>query len=392
MVNGRPLKALVDTGATYSTVQKSHITEAQISDQTVGVVGFSGGVEYWPFTIPLTTMVANQRLIHTFLYSSNAPIPLLGRDLLIKLRASIMCSPKGVTVTFPDGTSIDCSQKQSIASQHVLLGGSLMEMADIYWVELDDTPAYNGVVSLYTRNLPWIKDLAVFLPPIDPLHCTLYYDRNGSDLLYQESFQEMEGHMWRLQGEGIFVGKQGVAALIELTEKQLLWYRMTKTAAPHISLALSPGHEARELGGMTKIIREATDWALCNIAGVLYSKTHDAYWINQNTDDCGTLTQRQVSRAHGRELSDGEGAKELIARQPATLWSQGPTDVGLCDITPITFSIKPGEPLWIPQYRNKPEAEDGIAATVQGLCERGVISQWHSPWNTPICPVKKPGT
>lgn len=60
-----------------------------------------------------------------------------------------------------------------------------------------------------------------------------------------------------------------------------------QTATPHISLALSPGHEARELGGMTKTLRGATDWVLCDIAGVLYSKTHDAYWSNQNTDDCG---------------------------------------------------------------------------------------------------------
>ncbi|MGL5117874.1 MAG: reverse transcriptase domain-containing protein, partial [Plesiomonas shigelloides] len=264
-------------------------------------------------------------------------------------------------------------------------------MADIYWVELDVTASHTGVVSLYNRNLPWIKDLAVFLPPIDPLHCTLYYDRTG-DLLYQESFQQMEGHMWRLQGEGLFVGKQGVVAMIDLTPDQLLWYRMTKTATPHISLALHPGHEARELGGMTKTLKAARDWALCDIEGVLYSKTHDAYWINQNTDDSGTLTQRQLSRTHGREMTDGEGAKELIARQPASLWSQGPTDVGLCDITPVTFAIKPREPLWIPQYRNKPEAEEGIASTVQGLCERGVISPWQSPWNTPIFPVQKPGT
>ncbi len=46
----------------------------------------------------------------------------------------------------------------------------------------------------------------------------------------------------------------------------------------------------------------------------------------------------------------------------------------------------------VSQYHNKPEADEGIASTVQGLLERGVITPWKSPWNTPIFPVQKPGT
>lgn len=106
----------------------------------------------------------------------------------------------------------------------------------------------------------------------------------------------------------------------------------------------------------------------------------------------GVLTHRQISRSHGHELTDGPGAEQLIAQQPADLWSQGSTDVGLCDITPVTFEITHTEPQWVPQYHNKPEAEEGIASTMQGLLEKGVITEWHSPWNTPIFPVQKPGT
>ncbi len=82
----------------------------------------------------------------------------------------------------------------------------------------------------------------------------------------------------------------------------------------------------------------------------------------------------------------------MIAVQPSDLWSQGPTDVGLCNIAPVTFDLSSTEPIWVPQYRNKPEADEGIASTVQGLLERGVITPWKSPWNTPIFPVQKPGT
>ncbi len=106
----------------------------------------------------------------------------------------------------------------------------------------------------------------------------------------------------------------------------------------------------------------------------------------------GSLAHNQISRCHGREQTDGPGTEQLIAAQPSDLWSQGPTDVGLCNIAPVTFNLSSNEPIWVPQYGNKPEAEEGIASTVQGLLERGVITPWQSPWNTPIFPVQKPGT
>ncbi len=95
----------------------------------------------------LTVQVVNQSLTHSFLYSSNSPVPLLGRDLLIKLGPSILCSPQGVIVTFPDGTQVDCSQTAPTGCrQNVLLGGPLKEAADIYWVELDISPSLMSVV------------------------------------------------------------------------------------------------------------------------------------------------------------------------------------------------------------------------------------------------------
>ncbi len=147
VVDNKPLMALVDTGATYSTVTRGTITDTDLSDKTVGVMGFSGGLEHWPMTKQLTVQVANQSLPHSFLCSSNAPVPLLGRDLLIKLGASILCSPQGVIVTFPDGTQVDCSQTAPTGCrQNVLLGGPLKEAADIYWVELDISPSLMSVV------------------------------------------------------------------------------------------------------------------------------------------------------------------------------------------------------------------------------------------------------
>ncbi len=47
VVDNKPLRALVNTGTTYSTVTRGTITDKDLSDKTVGVMGFSGGLEHW---------------------------------------------------------------------------------------------------------------------------------------------------------------------------------------------------------------------------------------------------------------------------------------------------------------------------------------------------------
>ena len=77
---------------------------------------------------------------------------------------------------------------------------------------------------------------------------------------------------------------------------------------------------------------------------------------------------------------------------PPSLWASSSTDVGLVDCSPVTFDFDCPSPIWIPQYPHKPEAETGIAETIQGLLNEGVLRPSQSPWNTPILPVKKPNS
>ncbi|XP_062284313.1 uncharacterized protein LOC133990154 [Scomber scombrus] len=71
----------------------------------------------------------------------------------------------------------------------------------------------------------------------------------------------------------------------------------------------------------------------------------------------------------------------------------GPTDVGHCShIAPITFEITDHTPIWQTQYSHKPEAETGIADTIEGLLAAGVLEPSQSPWNTPILPIEKHNT
>ncbi|XP_056311200.1 uncharacterized protein LOC130222695 [Danio aesculapii] len=236
----------------------------------------------------------------------------------------------------------------------------------------------------------WVYTLDIFTPPPDDLHCTLFYDRQ-EDHVYQEAFVGIEGSQWSLKSTGLLIGKEGVVAPICLTEEQETWYKMRQTAAPHISLALHPTHEARELGSMTKRLLTVTDWEPTDNTQLYYSPSADSYKVVRETLDLGTLEHKWISRCHGRDKSDGEGAEELINSMPQELWSTGPTDVGYCDITPVTFDISDGQPTWVPQYRNRPEAVAGIKPTIEGLLSSGVLTPHQSQWNTPIFPVPKQG-
>ncbi len=79
----------------------------------------------------------------------------------------------------------------------------------------------------------------------------------------------------------------------------------------------------------------------------------------KKTEDMGVLTHKLISRSHGREQTDGPGAEQLIAVQPSDLWSQGPTDVGLCNIAPVTFDLSSNEPIWVPQYHSDCNRKEG---------------------------------
>lgn len=57
--------------------------------------------------------------------------------------------------------------------------------------------------------------LAVYSPPRDPYHVTLFYDREDDDV-YREKFEsELEGQT----SHNIYVGPEGVAAAVKLTDE-----------------------------------------------------------------------------------------------------------------------------------------------------------------------------
>ncbi|XP_037101594.1 uncharacterized protein LOC119119282 [Syngnathus acus] len=206
----------------------------------------------------------------------------------------------------------------------------------------------------------------------------------------KDLFEEIEGHMWDLTSSCILIGKEGVAAATELTPEQMQWFKMTEKGVPHISLALAPGHEARQLGSMVKHLLLQTDWRKTHIPNLYWSESQKAYQIKQPMVDSGLLEMMLVSRTHGRELTDHEDAEVMLAALPDTLWSQGPFDVGFChSMAPIDLQMDETQPIKRPQYRWPSEADQGMEDTLCGLWDAGVLEVSCSEWNTPLRPVQK---
>ncbi|XP_068998257.1 uncharacterized protein [Embiotoca jacksoni] len=185
-VAGEEVPFLVDTGATCSTMKQPL---GPISNQTMSVVGFSGVSQTLSFTTPLPTQLAGQQHLHRFLISPEVPVNLLGRDLLIKLGATILCGPEGLVVSFPNGTDIPCGLTCERSGQYLVRSPDTLH-ADIYWGLLQPShKPTTGLLSAYNSWRPWISRVHPYDPPPDPPHLTLFYDRDG-DECYLEAFQE----------------------------------------------------------------------------------------------------------------------------------------------------------------------------------------------------------
>lgn len=403
MVNDEPVSFMVDTGARYSSI-RSQPTGTYVTNNTISLTGFEGNATNLPFLSPATVQIASQTASHCFILAPQCPINLLGRDLLITLCPLIKCSADGLLLTFPDGASFHCSAYTD--SMFPLMEASqipdpVRPVADIYWALVDTcSPSWLQCGEVFSSWLPWIRSLRPYHPPLDPLHCTLFYDRH-EDLVYREAFTHITGQRWCLDTQCMYIGPPGVSLSVQLTHDQMLWYHMAHPTdpgvlpcRPHISLMIAPDHTAKDLGPFTKRCIEATDWRPTTIPSLSYSHTLDSYKVTCAPAQVpSTLEHSLLNRPHGRETMDADGSSTLLDSLPASLWSVSPTDVGMCNVSPVTFSVS-GDPVYVSQYPMSPAGEEGIADTIEGLLAAGVIIPLTcpSPWNTPILPVEKKGT
>lgn len=300
-----------------------------------------------------------------------------------------------ITVTFPDGTQQRCATPHSYG--HQLLQAEVQQTlnAEVWWGRVED---YDRTVLHETvrRWGPWFKVLHPTEPPADPPHCTMNYslspDENYDTLWSGLEFEsEVHGHP-AVKVREIYVGKQGVAAAVELTSELQVLYALQETSAPHITLLIQSGGEAKNMGPMVKAGVDATDWVPTQNVNLHYSQANDMYRIAHTSEVKLIPEKHLLSRTHGRENTDHENTQLMLVDFPDTFWTKGGADVGLIPMAPVVIELKTGTvPIYRPQYPLREEQIAGIEKTIEVLLQAGVLERTGSPWNTPINPVPKPG-
>ena len=71
------------------------------------------------------------------------------------------------------------------------------------------------------------------------------------------------------------------------------------------------------------------------------------------------------------------------------LWAEHKDDVGLIDVRPYRANLITNRPVFQKQYPLSKEKEEGIAPLIEQLLAQGILVRTHSPYNTPINPIKK---
>ncbi|XP_034287099.1 uncharacterized protein LOC117673685 [Pantherophis guttatus] len=138
-IGGKPIPFLVDTGATRSVITKPL---AQPSSHTITVQGATGQPIKRPFLNPLICHTGGKTITHQFVYMPECPLPLMGRDLLSKLRAQISFEPDGSTSLTYGKVSVEVPQEEAwrLMAVHEIVANSGWEDFNVPSLWAEDNP------------------------------------------------------------------------------------------------------------------------------------------------------------------------------------------------------------------------------------------------------------
>lgn len=76
-----------------------------------------------------------------------------------------------------------------------------------------------------------------------------------------------------------------------------------------------------------------------------------------------------------------------------TVWAENHPFGGTAHRVPVVIELKAGAcPIQLRQYPMNDRARRGITPHIERLLKEGILDPCHSPWNTPLLPVKKPNS
>jgi predicted aspartyl protease len=119
---------MVDTGAQYSVLNKP---TGPLSQKISLVQGATGSKAY-QWTSKCQVDLGRHQVTHSFLVIPECPAPLLGRDLLTKVRAHIHFEPDGIKVTDGQGQPLQVLT-MSLEDEHRLFSLQDPPLKPIEW-------------------------------------------------------------------------------------------------------------------------------------------------------------------------------------------------------------------------------------------------------------------
>lgn len=374
---------MVDTGATYSCIG-SDGHNMPLSGSLIKTQGFSGKTMTVPLTKPVNVTIAGKTIRRPLLYAVNTPINLLGRDILCPLKANILCTREGICVDIPDEVTCKLMMLSEDKSKPEV------NRTVIYWLRW---PCESKLLQEWEiwRDFV-IERISQANEPSMPLHCTLYYDKTGEDLDYEECWDEIiNSKVFELDAVNIYVGPEGAAAAINLSPALQPWFRVCDSY-PHVTLWVAEGRKPQELGPMVKSAMAIDAWQSTQEINVWTSP--DDQYVKIAVQMCDRVVAEKIlkDRFVTKQLGLSDKHAELLKQIPEQLWSKHKTDIGLVkSAEPVKVQLRPGVNLpHKKQYPLSQEAINGIRPTIKGLVDAGVLYHTTSVCNTPIFPIKKP--
>ncbi|XP_048200257.1 LOW QUALITY PROTEIN: protein NYNRIN-like [Perognathus longimembris pacificus] len=154
----------VDTGAQHSVLNRD---PGPLSDKSAWVQGATGGRRY-RWTTDRRVHLATGKVTHSFLHVPDCPYPLLGRDLLQKLRAQIHFEESGVRVVGPKDQPLQVLTL-SLEEEYRLYENNKRKELPLNLEWLNDFPqawAETGGMGLARRQAPLVIALRANTTPV----------------------------------------------------------------------------------------------------------------------------------------------------------------------------------------------------------------------------------
>ena len=185
----------MDTGAQHSVLTQP---TGPLSDRSAWVQGATGGKRY-RWTTDRKVLLATGKVTHSFLHVPDCPYPLLGRDLLTKLRAQIHFEEAGAHVTGPQGEPLHVLTLNLEDEYKLYEPGEHEEpqkLTTTFWLkEFPQAWAETGGMGLAIRQPPLIIALKTTATPVSIKQYPMS----------QEAYQGIRPHIKRLLDQGVLI-------------------------------------------------------------------------------------------------------------------------------------------------------------------------------------------